>query len=99
MEHLFVCVYERRVREEEIYSTQDCSLCGKHMQYKEQKLIDNDECKIIDEYILERMKTQIELMGNDRFFKTIENISSAVARIHYRKYFLLAGGKIPETEI
>jgi hypothetical protein len=100
MEYLLVCTkckYEVKILDTEIYSTPTCSLCGGSMVCKEFKETNKDIYEITDEYIIERVKGQIELMGNDRCWNGIEAIGKAQTRIQYRKYFFLAGGKMPES--
>jgi DNA-directed RNA polymerase subunit RPC12/RpoP len=55
--------------------------------------------KIMEDYIIEYIKSQIKQVGNDKFFYMIErNLFHAKQRARYRKYFLLAGGEVPEGE-
>ena len=65
-------------------------------QYWRYFIMDKNESrrKLIDD-----MKHSISLCGNDFTWKAIEKITVAKYRIEFRKYFLLAGGKIPEREV
>jgi len=38
-------------------------------------------------------------MGNNKCWEVIERFSKVKTRVSYRKYFFLAGGIVPETEI
>jgi len=55
---------------------------------------------IAEELILESMKQNIAEFGSTKVFSIIEdNFYKAKTRLRYRKYFLLAGGIAPESEI
>jgi hypothetical protein len=53
--------------------------------------------QLVDAYIIERFKQQLKDNGNFIINQTIESITKADQRIRYRKYFLLAGGYVPEN--
>jgi len=44
--------------------------------------------------LIEQMKAQIEVLGSERVWKSIERLAQAKVRIRYRALFFKAGGKI-----
>ena len=53
---------------------------------------------LIGEDVIETLKEQIFIRGNDECFKIIEKEQNAYIRYAIRQYFLKAGGKIPQGE-
>lgn len=53
---------------------------------------------IVDRDIVNSMKENITVMGNDACFAIIEDMINAYQRSAYRKYFIQAGGEIPQGD-
>ena len=52
-----------------------------------------------EKLIITTMEQELKKLGNQKCYEVIENLAKAETRARYRKYFLLSGGYIPETEI
>jgi len=59
----------------------------------------NNTDDFADKIIVDTMEKEIKALGNNKCYEIIERLAEARTRIRYRKYFLLAGGFIPESEI
>ena len=57
------------------------------------------EKEVVEIILTDEMAGNIEIMGNGGVFELIEGFKNPKTRLAYRKYFLLAGGQIPESEI
>ncbi len=80
-------------------SGDDCDICNKGVfEIIEHKLSIEQE-KNLNNYIIESIKGNIQKMGNNKCWDVIERFSKVKTRVSYRKYFFLAGGIVPETEI
>lgn len=81
-----------------------CSLCSgvmiNNLDYPSiQKKTEEELLNAVDDWIAEEMKNNIKQLGNDEVFRIIEGFTVVEQRLAYRKYFLKAGGVIPEAEI
>ena len=52
-----------------------------------------------DRIIITTMEQEIKALGNQKCYEVIERLAEAKTRVRYRKYFLIAGGFIPESEV
>jgi len=55
--------------------------------------------EIVHVDLIEGMKRNISIIGNDRIWEIIEGFKDGKMRLSYRKLFLQAGGEFPITEI
>lgn len=72
-----------------------CELCGGEMILIEEEKIQNAE-DLLDRLITEQIQGEIRENGHTKCWEVIEAINKAETRARYRKYFILAGGIIPE---
>jgi hypothetical protein len=72
-----------------------CDMCGGEMILQDEEKVENGE-DLIDRLITEQIRAEINENGHTRCWEIIEAINKAETRARYRKYFLLAGGIIPE---
>ena len=77
-------------------SGKDCDICNKGVFEKIEFYTKNDK---VNNYIIEAIKGNIQKMGNNKCWEVIERFGKVKTRVSYRKYFFLAGGQVPETEI
>jgi len=91
------CNYEIEILETEIEYNTECNLCNGKMIYFE-NTVETDNIAM-DKMIIYQLENDIRYLGNNRAFEIIEEIQRPEIRIRYRKYFLLAGGSIPEKEL
>ena len=95
------CKYEIEISEIDMMDYTNCLLCNGRMIYKEtQPEIETDNMKeVADKIITLGLEREINLCGNYFVYNVIEQMTNAETRGRYRKYFLLAGGKIQEQKI
>ncbi len=79
------------------YEDYKCPLCSGKLEEKKQEI---DLKAIVNKDCIDSFKQQIEEYGNDLMWAMIErNIGKAVTRLYYRKYFFLANGVVPKSEV
>ena len=49
--------------------------------------------------LIEQMKANIEVVGNERVWKSIERLAQAKVRIRYRALFFKVYGQIPKSNL
>ena len=92
------CGYEKSA--DGHYEDYKCPLCsGKLSENKPEKEMVS-LADIVEKDCIDSFKWQINTYGNDTIWYMLErNIHKATTRLHYRKYFLLAGGTIPGEKV
>jgi hypothetical protein len=76
-----------------------CSLCSELMTKQDDEDITPLLDQIVSETILVGMKNNISKLGNDKTWELIEKLfHNPKQRLTYRKWFILAGGEIPNKE-
>ena len=93
------CDYQIEIFESEIADNTECPLCEHELILDEEKSEIKDENLriIIDKMLIDRMKKEINSLGNQRAYEIIERMRISATRVRYRKYFLLAGGEVPQN--
>jgi len=59
----------------------------------------NNTDDFADKIIVDTMEKEIKALGNNKCYEIIERLAEARTRARYRKYFLIAGGEIPEINL
>jgi len=94
------CHYAKEVAYEDLFD-RDCPICQGELAYDMATETLKTETKddFVDKIIITQMEKEIKALGNQKCYEVIERLAEARTRVRYRKYFLLAGGFIPESEI
>lgn len=93
------CHYIKEVSYEDLFD-RECPLCGKEMKYDINTATQEVKTEdFVDDVIVSTMEKELKALGNQKCYEIIEHLAEARTRARYRKYFLLAGGFIPESEI
>lgn len=90
------CGYTIDVLDNELMMNDKCILCGGRMEITEQKKTIED---IVDRDCLDKMRYQIEQLGDKKVWEIIEQFINPLTRIEYRKLFIKAGGEVPKVNI
>jgi hypothetical protein len=74
-----------------------CPICGgsREIKYEEENVTTNIELQPK----IRAMKEELDRIGNDSLWDTIEFIGDAKKRIVMRQLFFLVAGKVPEREL
>jgi hypothetical protein len=72
-----------------------CPVCNTFMDLEGEDIL----VKAVKDDAIEKMRIQIEELGNNFCFRVIEDFKNVKTRLAYRDLFLRAGGVIPESEI
>jgi ribosomal protein S27E len=92
------CGHKIEVFENEFYDQDKCEICGGRLVLD---IVDKTETDDIglEKKIIEEIKRDIFVHGNDSTFEIIEALIIPAQRIRYRGAFLVAGGVVPETDL
>ena len=103
------CGYQRKPIRDEDY---ECPICNADMIKENhfgstsinanEEVFDSEqnlETEILPQYFIESFRYNIEILGHERTWQIIEEMKNPLTRIAYRKGFLEAGGKAPESEV
>lgn len=93
------CGLEKEIFSNEYEKNYNCPICSNDMELKEQSDKIKENIEIVDNYLVEDMRNQINILGNDKAWYIIEDLPIPQTRITYRNLFFKAGGKVPESKI
>lgn len=104
--NMLICKYCRFHRKPDPFLEDICPVCGNELiavSLPPDNIVKDDIQnetvginEVIDRNIIAIFKEEIQDIGKEKSWKTIESLSNAETRLRYRKYFLLALEELKE---
>lgn len=93
------CGYTIEINDSDLMDYIDCICCGGRLVFLEEVPEIQTDVSAIDRMIVEQLQREMDMLGVRRVYEIIEQMTNPITRGRYRKYFLLAGGYVPESEV